>query len=330
MTSTDNNATPLLSVYMLTYNHEKIVAQAIESIISQETDFPFELVISDDCSSDATAGIVAGYAAKYPDIIKFKVNEKNLGLIPNYFATVERCRGKYVALCAGDDWWLPGKAALQVKYLEENPETGMVYTRVKRHFEDGKKRSQKKTEFGGLSTEYEELRIWNTIPAVTVMARRELVMRYVAEIDPLKRGWLTEDFPMWLWFAQESRIGFIDQITAVWRIWKGSLSHPVDPVSRLRFRESVTDAAYFLAKRYYGEDGIPDEVTIRYYYNLFDLHVAEKNPEALKKHEDSVRQLWRRTKMDKTAKMMLAVKYPHIYCSVRSFILNNRSLYAGV
>lgn len=326
MTNQEQHAAPVLSVYMLTYNHERFVAQAIDSILAQEMDFPFELVISDDCSTDATAEIVGGYAAKYPDIVKFKVNEKNLGLIPNYFATVERCRGKYVALCAGDDWWtFPGKSAIQVKYLEDNPEMGMVYTSIKCVCEGGKKGEQKSWVWGGPSTGYEDLMASNDIPAVSAMMRRELVLRYVSEIDPVAKGWLMEDFPMWLWFAQESRIAFLDTVTAVWRIWQGSVSHPLAYIDKVRFRASVTESGHYFARRYFGESAVPDDINIKYFYELFDLYAVEGNADAIRECRDIVMQLRSRVKTDKTAKMSLAVRYPAAYCTIRSLILRNRS-----
>src|ERR1017187_10207934 len=97
-------ATPKVSVLMITYNHEKYIAQAIESVLMQKTNFPFELVIGEDCSTDGTGAIVAEYSRKYPEIIRAHLRERNLGALENFRALFRACRGKYLALLEGDDY----------------------------------------------------------------------------------------------------------------------------------------------------------------------------------------------------------------------------------
>lgn len=88
---------PLVSVACITYNHEKFIAQAIESVLMQVTDFPVELVIGEDCSTDGTRAIVQEYAVKYPGVIRPLLPDKNLGMAENYEAVRLACRGKYIA-----------------------------------------------------------------------------------------------------------------------------------------------------------------------------------------------------------------------------------------
>ncbi|MDR1406841.1 MAG: glycosyltransferase, partial [Tannerella sp.] len=118
-----NDGTPLVSVCMLTYNHERYIAQAIRSVLMQETDFPFELVISDDCSSDGTVEICRSYKDRYPDKIKLLLSEVRLGMTGNFIKTIEACTGRYVAHCDGDDFWTsPGKLQKQADFMEANEE----------------------------------------------------------------------------------------------------------------------------------------------------------------------------------------------------------------
>jgi glycosyltransferase involved in cell wall biosynthesis len=115
---------PTVSVCMISYNHGKFIAQAIESILSQEADFPIELIIGDDCSKDNTFEICEAYARKDPRI-KLLSREKNLGVMPNFSRTLQACTGKYVAVCEGDDYWTdPHKLAVQVAFLESHPNYG--------------------------------------------------------------------------------------------------------------------------------------------------------------------------------------------------------------
>jgi glycosyltransferase involved in cell wall biosynthesis len=117
---------PLVSVYMLTYNHEKYIAQAIEGVMMQQTDFSVELVIGEDCSKDRTRRICREYKAKYPDRIKLLLPERNIGIDRNGTDTMNACTGKYVAICEGDDYWTdPNKLQRQVDFLEANPQYTM-------------------------------------------------------------------------------------------------------------------------------------------------------------------------------------------------------------
>ncbi|MBC5766916.1 glycosyltransferase [Ramlibacter albus] len=113
---------PTVSVCMISYNHGKFIAQAIESILSQEVDFPIELVIGDDCSTDNTFDICEAYARKDPRV-KLLSRERNLGVMPNFSRTLQACTGKYIAVCEGDDYWVaPSKLAIQVSFLESHPD----------------------------------------------------------------------------------------------------------------------------------------------------------------------------------------------------------------
>ena len=122
--------TYLVSVYITTYYHEAYIAQAIESVLSQKMDFPYEIVISDDASQDRTQAIVREYAEKY-DNIRYVFNESNLGLTKNVFQAKTLCRGKYMVQLSGDDYWIDErKLQKQVDFLEAHPEYFGVATRL--------------------------------------------------------------------------------------------------------------------------------------------------------------------------------------------------------
>lgn len=123
----------MVSVSMITYNHEKYIAEAIEGIVMQKTNFPFELVIGEDCSTDNTRAICIEYQKKYPDIITLRLPDKNQGMMLNWINNINAGRGKYIALCDGDDYWTdPYKLQKQVDFMEANPDFAMcshpVYT----------------------------------------------------------------------------------------------------------------------------------------------------------------------------------------------------------
>ena len=116
---------PLVSVCCTTFNHEKFISEAIDGFLIQETDFPFEIIIRDDCSTDRTASIVRDYAEKFPGIIRpifEKENTFSQGVRPMP-AVVKLATGKYLAICDGDDYWTdPRKLQIQVDFLEKHPE----------------------------------------------------------------------------------------------------------------------------------------------------------------------------------------------------------------
>lgn len=116
----------LVSVSVITYNQEKYISEALDSIIMQQTDFPIEIVLGDDCSTDSTRAICLSYKEKYPDIIRLRLPEKNMGSMPNWIANLEACEGKYIAICEGDDYWTdPLKLRKQVDLMEANPRYSM-------------------------------------------------------------------------------------------------------------------------------------------------------------------------------------------------------------
>ena len=125
---------PLLSVSMITYNHEKYLEKAIDSILEQQTNFEYEIVIGDDHSTDNTIDIIKQYVAKYPDKIRPIYRKENVGVKVNFSDTIFRCQGKYVAILEGDDYWTDSlKLQKQVDFLESHPTYSLTSTRYSIH-----------------------------------------------------------------------------------------------------------------------------------------------------------------------------------------------------
>lgn len=122
----------MVSVLMLTYNHENYIREAIEGVLMQKTDFPIELIIGEDCSTDNTRKIVIEYANKFPNIIKAQLHEKNRGMQNNFITIFEEACGKYIALCEGDDYWTDDcKLQKQFDFLEANNDYAICFHKVK-------------------------------------------------------------------------------------------------------------------------------------------------------------------------------------------------------
>lgn len=118
---------------MITYGHEKFIAQAIKGVLMQECDFEVELIIANDCSPDQTDQVIQNVLENHLNAswIKYIKHEKNLGMMPNFIHSMSMCQGKYVALCEGDDYWTDHlKLQKQVDFLERNPDFGICFHKV--------------------------------------------------------------------------------------------------------------------------------------------------------------------------------------------------------
>lgn len=145
--------TPTVSIVSIAYNHENYIAEAIESFLMQKVNFIFEIIIHDDASTDGTQEIIKQYAKKYPEIIKPILqieNQKSKGVGIVTRTAFSAAKGKYIALCEGDDYWTdPYKLQKQVDFLEANPEFSMCVHNAIVDFED----DERKTHFFNTATQ---------------------------------------------------------------------------------------------------------------------------------------------------------------------------------
>lgn len=112
-----------VSACIITYNHEKYITDCLDGALAQKVNFEYEIVVSEDCSTDSTREILLEYQKRYPDKIKLFFNEKNLGLGGNWLKSWTRCDCDYMAICEGDDYWIdPYKLQKQVDFLENHPD----------------------------------------------------------------------------------------------------------------------------------------------------------------------------------------------------------------
>lgn len=120
---------PVVSVLMITYNHEPYLTEAIEGVLSQQCDFEFELIIGDDASKDGTLQVALDHQRRYPHLVRVVHGDLNVGMNANGLRVFERARGQYVAFCEGDDFWFaPDKLARQVALMEADEGIGIVHT----------------------------------------------------------------------------------------------------------------------------------------------------------------------------------------------------------
>ncbi len=248
-----NTITPLVSVMIATYMQEAYIKQCLEGVLMQQTDFPFEIIIGEDGSTDDTAKICMDYAERFPDKIRLFIRDRNLSQFKNPDGTVTRfnglwnrmsARGTYIAFCDGDDYWTdPLKLQKQVRYMQSHPDCGMCYTRARNYHQNTDSYGD---TIGGPGENLHDFMPDNPAPTLTVLIRRDIYENYELQIRPITKKWRMGDYPMWLYFAINSKIHFIDDITATYRILESSLSHFRCYADKLRFVLSTLEVqCYF-------------------------------------------------------------------------------------
>lgn len=210
-----------VSVCMITYNHERFIAQAIESVLMQETDFRVELVIGEDCSTDGTRAIVIEYAQRYPDRIRPLLPDHNLGMIPNFVATIQACGGQYIALLEGDDYWTdPCKLQKQVEFLETHPECALSFHNVMIHNQESKENPCPRYPAGQKAIWLlEDIVYQNPISTCSVVFRNGLIV----ELPPWYLTMTMGDWPLWVLLTQYGTAGYMDEVMATYRIHSGGV-----------------------------------------------------------------------------------------------------------
>ncbi len=128
---------PLVSVSMIAFNQEQYIEQAIESVLVQKTNFPFEIIIGDDVSTDRTVEICEAYQKIHPNIIRVIKNRVNLGMMGNHIRTFKQCKGKYIATLESDDYWIDEyKLQKQIDALESDERMTICFTGRKDFYEN--------------------------------------------------------------------------------------------------------------------------------------------------------------------------------------------------
>jgi glycosyltransferase involved in cell wall biosynthesis len=227
-----------VSVAMITYNHEKFIAKALDSVLMQETSFDYEIIIGEDRSIDDTRSIVIDYQKRYPAKIRLLLNEKNLGGNRNAAQVHRACTGSRVAWIEGDDYWTsPHKLQKQVDFLDGHPECSICFHDVMVIHTDGmhepaNHRPANQKEFSTI----EDLLLGNFIPTCSTMYRNGLIEEIPDWFYALPWG----DWAFHILNAKHGRIGYINEVMGVWVIHPGGQTYRAIPNLEQEFRDTVS------------------------------------------------------------------------------------------
>jgi len=226
---------PLVSVKVITYNHVHFIKACLDSLLAQKTDFPFEIVIGEDYSTDGTREIVKKYARLFPKKIRVIFSDTNVGPFLNGLRISKACRGKYIAWCDGDDYWTDCyKLKKQVDFLEKNPEYGLIYSDIifinekneeiqpNKYFIERRKKSPSGDVFW-------ELLKNNFINTNTAIIRSNLYLPYLpSNQKEMKQKWYIHDYWNWLIISRHSKVMFFREKMAAYRTHTGNLTNSKD------------------------------------------------------------------------------------------------------
>ena len=200
---------------MITYNQDKYIAQAIDSILMQKTNFEYEIVIGEDCSTDKTREIVLDYKVKYPDKIKLLLQEKNVGMIQNFIDTLKACTGTYIALLEGDDYWTdPYKLQKQFDLMESHPDYSLCYHKVKWVHTS---KAEYNPDFVSNNDDKASSDIYDVLNRGWFMSTCSLFFRNI-KLPPGFENLYIGDYPLHIFLADKGKLGFINETIAVYRI----------------------------------------------------------------------------------------------------------------
>jgi glycosyltransferase involved in cell wall biosynthesis len=207
-----------VSFVCISYNQESYIAQTLEGFVSQKTDFKFEVIIADDKSTDNTPKIIKEYAARYPDIIKPILRNKNLGPQRNFVDALQNTTGDYIALCEGDDFWTDTlKIQKQADFLDANSSYSIVFHPVRVFFEN---REEGDTIFPEISDTklftLNSLLKNNYIQTNSVMYRKIDYNKLSSEVMPF-------DWYLHLSHVKDGKIGFINEVMSAYRRHAGGI-----------------------------------------------------------------------------------------------------------
>ena len=233
--------TPLVTIFCLVFNQEEFVRDALESFLFQRASFGYQVIVSDDSSTDKTTDILKEYERNHNNL-KVIYRKKNLGAEMNFLYTIHDVRSKYVVYCDGDDYFTDQfKLQKQVDFLESNPEYSMCFHPVTVHYQDGSlsdstypppERRFNKTEFT-----LNDLLKYNFMPTNSVMYRWRFINENI--LDSFPKSIFPGDHYLHLLHAQTGMIGFIDEVMSVYRKHSGGIWWDIQDTNKLYSRYFV-------------------------------------------------------------------------------------------
>jgi glycosyltransferase involved in cell wall biosynthesis len=215
-----------ITVLVMTYNHERFIEQALDSALHQELSLEYEVLVSEDCSTDRTRSIVLEYGRRYPERIRLVLSERNLRSNEVVARGIRAARGRYIALLDGDDYWTsPRKLQTQARFLDQHPDCALVFHNAEVVDADGRREPQLWTpEHRRRRCTLDDLWQGNFIATASAMLRNGMldeIPAWYADMFPIT------DWPLYILQAEHGWIGYLDEVMSVYRLHEGGWYSPM-------------------------------------------------------------------------------------------------------
>lgn len=273
----NSSATPMVSICMITYNHESYIKQAIDSVLMQKCNFAFELVIGEDCSTDNTFKICQELAKNNPQI-KLLPSISNLGMMPNFIRTLEACEGKYIAICEGDDYWTdPLKLQKQVDFLGANEEYGLCCTDFNIFWQTKQKMDKAQFQTNPLwfpiftNLEY-FLESEGYMAPCTWVGRKSCF-----KITNLDVNRIDATYAIMMDILATTKVHVIPEVTAVYRYLDESASHAKSIIKTYHRYKGLLETQKEYIEKYKLSKELLNRMELRFYNRVIDLIIESKN-----------------------------------------------------
>lgn len=211
---------PLVSVAIITYNHSAFIEECLQSIFAQVTDFPFEVVVADDASTDDTPQRISQFAPDNPNaVLRPLLHTRNLGINPNLNHVIQACRGSYIAFIEGDDYWTdPQKLAIQTDFMRRSPQCAVSFHAAREVFQDSNRPGRCHRPSRPLRRGFYDVR--DVVEEGGAFFMTATLMFRADAVQPLP-DWFNSapvgDFPLVFCAATHGRVGFIDREMSAYR-----------------------------------------------------------------------------------------------------------------
>lgn len=209
---------PSVSVCVITYNHEGFIRDCLQGICAQSVRSSLEVVIGEDASSDRTLPILLEFAAR-DDRLRILASTSNKGMAQNFLDTLRECRGRYVALCEGDDYWIdPEKLQRQVEFLDRHPECVLCFHNSFVEYPDGRRGLWRSKAPMGRLTASDLFAEW-LLPTASVVFRNPGRDAYPSYLQRATHG----DLGLFVFLADTGEMGYVDRVMSVYRRHPGGI-----------------------------------------------------------------------------------------------------------
>ena len=268
---------PSVAIFMITYNHENYIRQAVKGVVAQKTNFPYKIFIGEDCSTDNTRDVCVELQQEYPEKITLLLHEKNIGIMQNAALIYNKCieYGKYTAICEGDDYWIDeNKLQKQVDFLEQNPDFNICCHRAMYLNEKNRVLKTPKALKQSVFTQ-EDVANHNFLQTLTEVFRN-------SAWKGLSEGYfnsISGDYFVNMMLSENGKIKYLPDVMAVYRQHQFGSWHSLGAIKGIENTLAVLN--------YYLQTNLKESVKenlkkniARHYLRLYQIQKSQNNKEA--------------------------------------------------